>query len=489
MPGVAITTGAVSGPSSPGRSPATTYFLVGLSERGPISVPTLLTSFGDYVRIFGDSTPYATLYDQVRTFFEEGGNRCYVVRVTGEDADTGNLSTALQDQGTTPAPTLSVAASSPGAWSSRIGVKVLAGATDDTFRIQVLVDGDVVEDYANLHSPAEAVTRINDSTVASAYIRLTNAGSAAVAPDNNPAPLASPVTLSAGDDDRASIVTADYVTALGLFTDGFGDGAVAIPGMGSAVHTALVTHANLFNRIALLSEARSANKSTLLASAASLDAPRAGLFAPWIKVPDGSGGSKAISPESYIAACRARAHEATGPWRAAAGEIAKARWVTAADQVFTFADSEDLDAGKVNVTLTIGNAVRNYGWRSTSNDTANWRFLSSADVINRVVTESKKLLEPYVFSAIDGKGHLLASMAGTLEGLVKPLADLGGLFPWLDDDGTIRDPGYKITVDDTLNTRASLGDNKIYAQLGLRPAPTAALIYLQVTKASVIAAL
>lgn len=494
MPGVVITTGAVSGPTAPGRSPASTFFVVGQAERGPTGTAVRVASMAEFARSFGAATAYSTLYDSLRTFFEEGGSRAYVLRVVGDAATSGALTTPLSDRASSsPASTLSVAASSPGAWSSRVSVKVLDGATTDTFRVQVLLDGDVVEDFANLKTPGDAVSRINTSIAASSYIRLTNMGSTTAAPGNNPAVTPTPVTLSAGDDKRSTLAADDYTAALDMFTDGYGDGAVAIPGLGSAVHAALIAHADKFNRIALLSAERGADKADLLAMAASLDAPRGGLFAPWIRVPDGSGGNKAISPEGYIAACRARAHDATGPWRAAAGEISKARWVTAPDDAFTATDSDDLDSGKINCILTIAAAVRNYGWRSLSEDIADWRFLSSADLVNRVVTQAKGLLEPYVFSAIDDKGHLLAGIAGTLEGIVKPIADLGGLFAWVDDDGngnvTQRDPGYKVVVDASLNPRTSLADNQVYAQLGIRPSPTAALIFLTVTKASVTAAL
>lgn len=493
MPGVVIRTGATSGPSAPGRSPASTFFVIGQAERGPTDAPVRVSSMAEFVRLFGGPTPYSTLYDALRAFFEEGGSRAYVLRIVGPDAAVGSLSTPLQDRAATPAPTLSVSAVSAGAWSSRVSVRVLDGSVAGSFRLQVLLDGTVVEDFANLRSPEEAVQVVNTSARASGYIRLTNAGSATVAPDNNPAVTDNPLSLSAGADDRADIVAADYTDGLELFVEGFGDGCVAIPGMGSAAHEALVEHANRYNRIALLASERGSDKATLLAQAAALDAPRAGLFAPWVRVPDGSGGTKVISPEPYIAAARARAHDVTGPWRAAAGEIAKARWVTAPDQVFSTGDVSDLENGKVNAIVTVAAAVRNYGWSSLSNDPANWRYLSSADLVNRVVVLAKALLEPYVFAPIDDRGHLLTAIAGTLEGIVKPLADQGGLFALVEEDAsgnlTERDPGYKVVVDGALNPRASLANNEVFAQLGLRPAPTAALVYLDVTKASVTAAL
>ncbi|HMR48199.1 MAG TPA: phage tail sheath subtilisin-like domain-containing protein [Arachnia sp.] len=67
--------------------------MVGCTQRGPVGVPTLVTSYGGYSRIFGgrlapdafpgglDALPYA-----VEGFFANGGSRLFVVRVTGPDA-------------------------------------------------------------------------------------------------------------------------------------------------------------------------------------------------------------------------------------------------------------------------------------------------------------------------------------------------------------------------------------------------------------------
>lgn len=492
MPGVAITTGITAGPSGAGRAPAGTYFTIGQTERGPADQAVLVSSFTEFAARFGDPTPYSALWDDVRTFFEEGGARAQIARVVGPAATIGALGAPLQDRAGAPVATLAVTAATPGVWSSRVRVQVLAGSTAATFRIQVLFDGDIVEDFANLRSPLDAVARINDGQSASHYIRVANAGSTSVAPTNNPA-VVGPLTLTAGTDDRAAIVTATYTAALDRFPIGLGDGAVAIPGLGSVVHASLIAHADTYNRIALLASERGVDKATLLGQAASLDAPRAGLFAPWIKVPDSGGGAKVISPEGYVAGCRARAHESVGPWRAPAGEPAVARRVITPDQVFTPVDANDLDSGKVNMILTIAASTRLYGWRSLSVDQVNWKMLSYADVVNRVATECIRLVEPYVFAPIDGRGHLLSALAGTLEGIVKPFADAGGLYAWTESDGAggerLVDQGYKVVTGAELNTRASLGNDEVRGLVTIRPAPTAATVALIINKASVTAAL
>jgi hypothetical protein len=485
MPGVVVTTGAVAGPSSPARAPSSTYFVAGQAERGPTNAPALVNSFAEFVALFGNRTTYSTLFDNLRTYFSEGGTRAYVVRTVGPAATIGALASALQDRNATPDDTLTVSASSAGAWSATISLKVLNGAGDDTFRIQVFKSGVLVEDHTNLHNPQEAVTKVN---ARSSYIRLADAASASAAPDNNPA-VVGPVTLAAGTDDRASITATHYVNSLAVFEKGLGDGAVAIPGIGPSVHAGLVAHANANNRIALLCALENADTATLIGLSTDLNAQRAGLFAPWIRVPDEFGGQRTISPEGFVAAARAKAHERVGPWQAAAGEISKATYVTAADEVISVATGEDLDASQVNVIRTVAGAVRLYGWKSTSADTDNWMFLTGAEVVNRVVVEAEKQLEQYVFGVIDSAGHLLATIRGTLVGIVLPMATAGGLFARRDTDGTLLDPGYSVTTDETINPVSSLALNQVLAKVGIRVAPTAALVELDVTKAAVTAAL
>jgi hypothetical protein len=485
MPGVSVTTGTISGPSAPARAPSSTYFVAGLLDRGPTDKPVKVFSFAQFQRLYGDRPSYGSLWDDVRMFFQEGGTQACVLRIVGPAATTGALATPLADRAVTPDDTLNVAAANAGAWSTHVSVKVLDGATAATFRLQVLFDGIVVEDYSALSSPQAAVSRVNAT---SSYVRLADAASASTAPTNNPVAVG-PVALAAGTDDRASVITSSYTGALDKFVRGLGDGAVALPGIGQSVHAALIAHADANNRLAILANGRGDSQTTLASYAASLDAKRAGLFAPWVQVPDGFGGTRPISPEGYVAACRARAHESVGPWRAAAGEIAKARYVVAPDQEFTAAAANDLDASKVNIIRTIANAVRLYGWRSLSADTDNWALLTGADVINRIVVEAEKQLEPFVFDTIDSSGHLLATIGGTLTGIVIPMANAGGLYALRDVDETLLDPGYAVNVSDSINPNTSLALNQIFAELGVRVSPSAAQVHLMVSKAGVTAAL
>ena len=83
-----------------------TAAMVGMTARGPVNRPTLVTSRGAYARLFGgtlnplvfqegrDSLPYAA-----EGFFTNGGARLYVVRVVGPAAAESELRLVAQDTG------------------------------------------------------------------------------------------------------------------------------------------------------------------------------------------------------------------------------------------------------------------------------------------------------------------------------------------------------------------------------------------------------
>jgi phage tail sheath protein FI len=132
--------------------------MAGETERGT-TTPTLVTSWGIYQRIFGGyldrppfTTPNVNLPYAVRGFFDNGGQRLYVARVTGP----GALTAAGAFPGAGGATTIE--ASGPGAWGNRVRISVVAasaalgqppGSTSPAaqwFRLRVLYYRDVVPD-------------------------------------------------------------------------------------------------------------------------------------------------------------------------------------------------------------------------------------------------------------------------------------------------------------------------------------------------------
>src|SRR5260221_11886930 len=83
--------------------------LLGVTERGPVDVPILVTSYGEYTRWFGErlnkidfangSDAHCYLPHAVEGFFTNGGKRAYITRVLDTVAAV-KASTILFDRGT-----------------------------------------------------------------------------------------------------------------------------------------------------------------------------------------------------------------------------------------------------------------------------------------------------------------------------------------------------------------------------------------------------
>src|SRR5262245_21282154 len=68
---------------------------VGLAPMGPAITPTLVTNWSQYVSTYGDITEGAYLGHAVYGFFQNGGGRCYVVRIGANgEAPAGELMAA-----------------------------------------------------------------------------------------------------------------------------------------------------------------------------------------------------------------------------------------------------------------------------------------------------------------------------------------------------------------------------------------------------------
>ncbi|HEY6245741.1 MAG TPA: phage tail sheath C-terminal domain-containing protein [Pyrinomonadaceae bacterium] len=83
--------------------------MLGVTERGPVNVPILITSYGEYIRWFGErlniqdysnaSDPHVYLPQGVEGFFLNGGKRVYVTRVLDVEG-AARASFDLHDRGT-----------------------------------------------------------------------------------------------------------------------------------------------------------------------------------------------------------------------------------------------------------------------------------------------------------------------------------------------------------------------------------------------------
>lgn len=135
-----------------------TAALLGPSASGPLNEPTLLTSWDAFRQTFGDKPlPGFYLWYAVRGFFENGGQVCYVTRVSNASYDQ----LVLNDQATTPQPTVVLRARKPGVSTPKITVTVngavhaVAKASAKLYRPTATISS-ATGNLVTVGSPAEA---------------------------------------------------------------------------------------------------------------------------------------------------------------------------------------------------------------------------------------------------------------------------------------------------------------------------------------------
>ena len=109
-----------------GVSTADTAF-VDVFQRGPVNTPVRITSYADFVRVFGGLDPRSEAGYAIQQYYLNGGQIAWVVRVTAGAVDTAKR--ALPDGGSSPKTTLSVRAISPGLWGNNVQAAVVNAGT------------------------------------------------------------------------------------------------------------------------------------------------------------------------------------------------------------------------------------------------------------------------------------------------------------------------------------------------------------------------
>lgn len=123
---------------------------VGGAERGPLNYPQPITSWGQFSDIFGDFVGFSYLPYAVFGFFLNGGQRCYVVRVTHETAKKATLD--LVDKKNAPA--IRVEAIDAGNWGNAIEVTVDEQSSGDLILTELADDIDVGQKTVRFKSVA-----------------------------------------------------------------------------------------------------------------------------------------------------------------------------------------------------------------------------------------------------------------------------------------------------------------------------------------------
>ena len=458
LPGVTVQVAAQALPSGDATDTGRLH-VVGVTRKGPVE-PTVVTGTSSFERTFGARTHFDTLTDPLQAFFTAGGGQVVVSRVVGAGAQAA--SATIEDGESTP--TLEVEAAWPGEAGDDLSVEVAHDGS--RFTLTVFDDGEQVERFVEIESPADAV----DATSQSRFIRVSDLGSASA----DPTPAEGASQLSGGDDDRGNIDDQQWEDALDRIGPEWGPGQVAAPSRtSSTAHSQLIAHAEATNRVAFLDGDQGAGNAQLLSAVDSARSRSAALFAPWIQV--SIGGRIRTVPASMIAAAVAARLDQAEPSAGAAPTLALAGLPSVLDVDVDFDDDQhgELNGAGVNIFRSGRFGVLLRGWRSTSNE-ATWEQLNQVRYIMGLSARLADISERFVFANLSAA--TISEYGAQLSGELLDDFNAGVLA------GDDADEAFTVDVSSDVNPVEQLAQGILSAAVSVTPAPAAERIVIQIVK-------
>src|SRR5208283_2815838 len=155
-----------------GVSTSTAAF-IGVTDKGPVpgtllptgrsAQPLLVTSFTQYTRTFGGFRTDSFLTYAVQAFFQNGGQRLYVVRVIPSASVSSPPTPGPATAGVTlgaGAGAITISAANQGGWGSNIWVQIVPSSdgASDNFKLLVAYGSTQAEAQGNVVEAYDAVT-------------------------------------------------------------------------------------------------------------------------------------------------------------------------------------------------------------------------------------------------------------------------------------------------------------------------------------------
>jgi len=384
-----------------GVSTSTVAFL-GETSRGP-EKPRLITSYNDYLRLFGNVfSPGKYMPYAVKSFFDNGGRRAYITRIAGSNAVA---STAVLGDYT-------ITAVGPGSSGDRIWVRLSDSSTQDQngpigFRLQIyawdrlpangqvfdpvaepgrLPRPSVTEDFDDIStdpaSPSYFDKRINNDNSSLITLAVADGSAAPGVPNDN----AVSQELAGGADGNAPGVVeyiganADPLLRRGLSAldlDPYREiSIVYAPNVDEPTRREVIGHCerNRFRFAVLDSDAGSANAANI-DPRSDRDSQYAAFYYPWITASDPLTGQRmSIPPGGAVCGIYARSDNTRGVFKSPANETVRGALDLEYD--IDTGTQELLNPRGVNVIRRFpGRGIRVWGARTLSSDPL-WKYVS-----------------------------------------------------------------------------------------------------------------
>ncbi|MET4023174.1 phage tail sheath family protein [Bradyrhizobium sp. S3.2.12] len=483
--------------------PTSTAAFIGETERGPTK-PRLVTSYKDYQRwfggVFGDTKflPYA-----VSGFFENGGKRLYVCRVTDDIAVPAEAALG---------PNFTVRAVGAGTWGQRVYARVEESSTKKPgpnngpavpvgFKLRLAYystppDKDPVEWFKNPGSPpfpnvAEVFDdldaderspnywykRLRDNS-ALAELSIKPGTPAGTIPPNLPS-----VPLGNGKDgnpvdaaDFMGEVLAPRLAPQGLAAlrlDPYREVAlVYAPGAPLDVNKKVIDHCETLRfRFAVVDSDKSVDVTNSQPRSTIADSKYAALYYPWIAISDPqTGARKEVPPGGHVLGVYARTDSERGVFKAPANEILRGVLELTAD--IDDGTQDTLNPRGINAIRQFPErGIRVWGARTLTSD-ALWKYVSVRRLfifLERSIYEGTQWV---VFEPNDYR--LWARVIDTIRLFLRTQWRLGALF------GRTEEEAFFITCDRTTMTQDDILNGRLICEIGIAPVRPAEFVIFRI---------
>jgi uncharacterized protein len=476
-----------------GVATSTAAFL-GETERGP-QKPTFITNYGEYLRNFGGIfDPGAYMPYAVKAFFDNGGSRCYIVRIVGDNTDTATA--ALGDYTAT--------AIGPGPGYSNVWVRIDDSSTRDGnsqpigFRVRVyhwdkpaenvpydpldppepeLPEPSTVEDFDDLmidpSSPNYYQKIINNG--GSLFIELTadaDAGLPGEQSDRLSQVNPGVAVTSANYAGRADLNGPTGLAALDL--DPYRSVAIVhAPGVNEIIAGLVIDHcqSNRFRFAVVDAPSPTPQADQLDPRTKIRPSSYAAFYYPWLWVSDPqSGARKKIPPGGAVCGIYALTDNTRGVWKAPANEVVAGAIDLEYD--INTGTQELLNPRGVNVIRRFpGRGIRVWGARTLAADPL-WKYVNVRRLFIFLEASIYNSTQWVVFEPNDQR--LWARVKQTVTLFLRTQWREGALFGAKEEEAfTVAVGRETMTEDDILNGR-------LIIEIGIAPVRPAEFVIFRV---------
>ena len=473
-----------------------TAAFLGIAKTGAVGKPVLIESWNAFLSEYATGQDTAFLTDSylayaVYGFFQNGGKKCYIIRVTDADV-TGNTLTykakSALSSGAEQGEALILkegifTAKSEGIWGNNLKIETsIVDSDTNTFSLSVSYNGIVVESWSNLKNTASTkgcfAEVINSE---SKYITVRELNYTFIKGTGG-----FTFTFSGGDDGMAqygepvpNTVYENTLKELDFYEE---IRLVAIPGADKDLQTKVAEYCtNHKYRIAICEGLETSTNEDLLELRSMLNNLNAILYSNWIKVvnPNSSTSENLISVPAcgHICGVFSRISDSRGFWKVPAGTEANIRGAVAVTRILTQAQTDILNPKGINAIIPKTNSgICIWGARS-----CNPNFTYFSDLYMNITLKKNlyDLTQKYVFEPHDSV--LWEKVKTTCQDYLNSLYQQGALF------GGSSKEAYYVKCDEELNPISVRNQGKLICEIGYAVKKPAEFIVFRISHELTIA--